>query len=97
MITHQYEEFKPVRQIWTWLIVLVLAALTLGWAMVTHMAVPDVERHWDFDVLPDTPGISPYSTQPSPEVGPVPPQVDLPIEISNLKTQISYSPPPRDG
>ena len=70
MITHEYEEYKPVRQIWTWLIILTLAALTLSWGMVTHMAVPDVARQWDFDVLPDTPGISPYATEPPPEVSP---------------------------
>jgi hypothetical protein len=108
MITHQYEEYKPVRQVWTWLAVVLLAAVTLGWAMVTHMAVPDVARHWDFDVLPDTPGISPYSTLLPPEVSPVPPQIDLPEEsirikkapasaISNRKSQISALPPSRDG
>jgi hypothetical protein len=70
--------------------------------------VPDVARHWDFDVLPDTPGISPYSTLLPPEVSPVPPQIDLPEEsirikkapasaISNRKSQISALPPSRDG
>ncbi|OHB64046.1 MAG: hypothetical protein A2Y76_02710 [Planctomycetes bacterium RBG_13_60_9] len=42
------------------------------------MAVPDVPRQWDFDVLPDTPGSSPYSTLPPPDVSPVPPQIELP-------------------
>jgi hypothetical protein len=108
MITHEYEEFKPVRQGWTWFIIFFLAALTLGWGMVTHMAVPDVVRHWDFDTLPDTPGSSPYSTQPPPEIGSAPPQIDLPAEglrinrppastISNLKSEISYSPPSGEG
>jgi hypothetical protein len=39
MITYQYEEYKPVRQIWTWLAILLLAVITLGWAMVTHMRI----------------------------------------------------------
>ena len=101
MITHEYEEFKPVRPIWTWLIILTLAALTLSWGMVTHMAVPDVARRWDFDVLPDTPGISPYATEPPPEVSPVPPQIDLPAEDIRIKrpptSAISDSLPARDG
>ena len=78
MIAHEYEEYKPVRQIWTWLIIILLAVITMGWGMVTHMAVPEVARHWDFDVLPDTPASSPYATQPPPRVSPVPPQIELP-------------------
>jgi hypothetical protein len=108
MITYQYEEYKPVRPIWTWLAVVLLAAVTLGWAMVTHMVVPDVARHWDFDVLPDTPGISPYSTLPPPEISPVPPQIDLPQEsirikkppasaVPDLESQKPDLPPSRDG
>jgi hypothetical protein len=108
MITHQYEEYKPVRQVWSWLAIILLAILTGTWGMVTHMTIPDVVRHWDFDVLPDTPGISPYSTLPLPAVAPVPPQIDLPEEsirikqppasaIPNLKSQISNLPPSRDG
>ena len=82
MITHQYEEYKPLRWFWGWLAIILLALLTAAWGMVTHMAVPDVVRQWDFEVLPDTPGISPYSTLPPPEVSPVPPQIDLPaVEI----------------
>lgn len=80
MITHQYEEYKPIRPIRSWLAILLLAVLTGTWGMVTHMAVPEVVRQWDFDVLPDTPGISPYSTLPPPEVLPVPPQIELPVE-----------------
>jgi len=107
MITHQYEEYKPVRQIWSWPAIILLAILTGTWGMVTHMAIPDVVRHWDFDVLPDTPGISPYSVLPPPEVSPVPPQIDLPEEgirirqppasaISNLESQIPGLPPSGD-
>ena len=108
MITHQYEEYKPVRRIWSWPAIILLALLTGTWGMVTHMAIPDVVRHWDFDVLPDTPGISLQSTLPPPAVAPVPPQIDLPEEsirikkspasaISDLQSQISSLPPSRDG
>lgn len=77
MLTHQYEELKPARPAWLWLAIGLLTLLTGAWGMVTHMAIPDVVRQWDFDVLPDTPGISPYSTLPPPQVAPVPPQIDL--------------------
>ena len=108
MITHQYEEYKPVGPVRSWLAIILLAILTGTWGMVTHMAIPDVVRHWDFDVLPDTPGISPYSTVPPPEVAPVPPQIDLPEEgiriqrppaspISDLKSQSSGLVSSRDG
>jgi hypothetical protein len=108
MITHQYEEYKPVHWLWAWLAVILLAILTASWGMITHMAVPDIARHWDFGVLPDTPGISPYSTLPPPEVSPVPPQIDLPAEgiringppepaSANLKSQISDSSRAREG
>jgi len=80
MINYQYEEFKQVRQVWTWLAILLMAVIILGWGMVTHMAVPDVPRHWDFDTLPDTPALSPYSTVPPPRVKRVPPQIGLPPE-----------------
>jgi hypothetical protein len=76
MITHEYEEYKPVQQIWTWLIIIIVVVLTLSWGMVTHMAVPDVERHWDFDTLPDTPAISPYATVPPPRPLQVPVQME---------------------
>ncbi len=108
MITHQYEEYKPIRPIWSWLAIILLAILTGTWGMMTHMAIPEAARQWDFDVLPDTPGISPYSTLPPPEVAPVPPQIDLPegrIRIrqpstsasSDLQFRMSNLPPSRDG
>jgi len=108
MITYQYEQYKPMRQVWSWLAIVLLAILTGTWGMITHMAVPDVARHWDFDVLPDTPGISPYSVRPPPKISSVPPQIDLPEEririkrpptsaISNHKSQVSGLPPSRDG
>ena len=98
MITHQYEEYKPIRLAWSWLAIVLLAIVTGIWGMATHMAVPDVVRQWDFDILPDTPGISPYSTLPPPGVwvpkrdlprlgslSPVPPQIDLPEERLRIK------------
>lgn len=80
MINYQYEEYKPVRRIWTWVAIVLLAVITLSWGMVTHMAIPDVVRQWDFDTLPDTPAMSPYSTVPPPQAKRTPAQIELPPE-----------------
>jgi len=95
MITHQYEELKPVRPVTAWSAIILLAILTGIWGMITHMAVPDVARRWDFDVLPDTPGISVYSTLPPPKVAPVPAQIDLPANVSGRQSQVASPPPVR--
>jgi hypothetical protein len=88
MITHQYEELKHVPPIWSWLAIILLAVLTGTWGMVTHMAIPDVVRHWEFDVLPDTPASSPYATLPPPAISPVPPQIELPPNRVNPSERI---------
>jgi hypothetical protein len=43
---------------------------------VTHMAVPNVERQWDFGILPDTPASSPYATVPPPDTREKPMQME---------------------
>lgn len=80
MLRYQLEEYKPARPIWGWIIVIVLAILTLSWGMIMHMAVPDVPRQWDFGVVPDAPGESAFSTVAPPRARTVPPQIELPIE-----------------
>jgi hypothetical protein len=87
MITHEYEEYKPVRQIWTWMIVIGLTVITLGWAMATHMAIPDVVRQWDFDTLPDTPAISPYATVRPPRALEAPVQMEPTPDLPNRRAQ----------
>lgn len=80
MIRYQLEEYKAAKPIWGWIIVIVLSILTLGWGMITHMAVPDVERHWDFGAVPDAPGQSAFSTVAPPRERLVPPQIESPLE-----------------
>ena len=87
MITHQYEEYKQVRRVWTWLAILFLAVVTLGWGMVTHMAVHDVPRQWDFDTLADTPGSSPYSTVP-PQKKVAPLQIEMPPDYAKQDVNV---------
>jgi hypothetical protein len=77
MIRYELEEYKPAPPTWGWVIIITLSVLTLGWGMVAHMAVPDVERQWDFGVVPDAPGESAFSTVPPPRARVVPPQVEL--------------------
>jgi hypothetical protein len=88
MITHQYEEYKPVGRVWTWLAILLLAVITLSWGMVTHMAVPDVPRYWDFGAVPDAPGESPFSTAPPPRAKAAPPQIELPPDYAGQDVNV---------
>jgi uncharacterized membrane protein len=88
MITYQYEEYKPVGRVRRWLAILLLAVITLSWGMVTHMAVPDVPRHWDFDTLADTPASSPYATVPPPQVKVVPAQIELPPDYAGQDVNV---------
>lgn len=49
-----------------WAAVLVFTALLLGRGLLTAWTVPDGERSWDVDALPDTPGASRYGIAPLP-------------------------------
>jgi len=51
--------------------------------MVSHMAVPEVVRQWDFGAMPDAPGQTTFSTVPPPDVRVVPPQIELPPDYAN--------------
>ena len=80
MFRYQLEEYKPLQPIWGWIIIIVISVLTLSWGMITHMAVPEVVRQWDFGTVPDAPGESAFSTVPPPLAREVPPQIELPPE-----------------
>jgi hypothetical protein len=63
MAQEQFEEYRVVRgKIMGWVLLVIFSALVMGWGMFIHMMVPDIPRTWDFGALPDTPGISVYST-----------------------------------
>jgi hypothetical protein len=74
----QYEEYKDEKQTWIWTAVIIFSVLLLSWGMLLHMIIPDAPRSWDFDVLPDAPGQSKYSTVPSVHEANVPVQLELP-------------------
>jgi hypothetical protein len=85
MIRLEYEEYRSTGPVQGWIIVIVTSILTLTWGMVTHMAVPEVVRHWDFGAVPDTPGMSIYSTVP-PAPGPAAaPQIELPPDKTRAR------------
>jgi hypothetical protein len=44
--------------------------------------IPSAPRQWDFDIYPDTPAESIFSTSPPPEVWPVPRQIELPPKVT---------------
>jgi len=78
MLRFQFEEYRPAKPIWGWIIVITASILTLSWGMVSHMAVPEVVRQWDFGAIPDAPGQTAFSTVPPPDVPVAPPQIELP-------------------
>jgi hypothetical protein len=63
MAQEQFEEYRVVKGTFRgWLLLIVFSLLVMGWGMFIHMMVPESPRTWDFGVIPDTPGISAYST-----------------------------------
>ncbi len=85
MLRLEYEEYKSARPLQGWLIVIITAFLTLSWGMVTHMAVPEVVRHWDFGEVPDAPGQSIYSTAKPPSAPAAAQQIELPPDLEGKK------------
>jgi hypothetical protein len=51
MLRFEFEEYRPARPFWGWVIVITASVLTLSWGMVSHMAVPEVVRQWDFGAV----------------------------------------------
>jgi hypothetical protein len=82
MLKFEYEQYKPVRQVWTWLAVLLLSAITIGWGLLGHAVVRQGPRHWDYGTLPDAPAQSPYSTVPPPRAKAAPVQIELPPDFT---------------
>ncbi len=60
------EDRDPVRErkeaIYGWAIVAGLSAAVLLWGLVVFWTVGDPKPRWDFGVVADVPGESPYST-----------------------------------
>lgn len=80
----KYEEYRNISQRSLWLIIAAFTVAVLAWGMFIHMMVPDVERHWDFGVLPQSPSESKYSTI----IPPVSPSAaDIPIQLERARVE----------
>ena len=74
----EYEEYKRLPQAVGWLLLVLLSASLIGYALWVHALVPDVDRQWDFGALPQAPAASIYSTRLTPAEK-VPPQQLQPL------------------
>jgi hypothetical protein len=64
MAQESFEEYRVVKgPVMGWVLLFIFSALVWGWGMFIHMMVPESPREWDFGAIPDTPGISIYSTK----------------------------------
>ena len=61
--------------VWSWIVIILVAALVVAWGLVAFMLVRDVPRTWHRGALPDTPSESIYSTSPAPDAANPPPQI----------------------
>ena len=77
-----YEEYKPISDFASWVILILFSAFVLGSAMFVHMILPDRERQWEYGALSDVPGQSIYSTQ-VPKVAPI-----APLDQDKVPTQL---------
>ncbi len=68
-----------------WFLVLMFAAFILGWAMVMMTIIKDVPRKWDYEILPDAPSQSIYSTREYKEELFPPDQIEHLPEAKELK------------
>jgi hypothetical protein len=63
--------------IWSWIIVAAIAVLFLCWGLILFFTVGDKgPPPWDFGVVEDIPGQSPYSTERDWSADPAPQHVD---------------------
>ncbi len=71
-----YEENRPVRPAWSWVILILFCAAIVGWGLLNYATIKDRPRAWDFGQLKDTPAESIVSTRrPPPPGAAAPPQI----------------------
>jgi hypothetical protein len=58
-----FEEHHEGSNKLAWVLILLFAAFILGWCMVLMLIIKSPPREWDFQVLPDAPSQSIYSTK----------------------------------
>ena len=77
--------------LWSWIVVLLVAALVVAWGLVAFTLVRDVPRTWHHGALPDTPSESIYSTNPTPDAANPPRQI-LPLPEAKPKKDAGGGP-----
>jgi hypothetical protein len=63
----------------SWLVVILITLLLLGWVQLIHTLVGDRDRTWDYGSQAYIPGDSRYSTEEPPLAQPEPPRQIAPI------------------
>jgi hypothetical protein len=58
-----------------WIVIVLIAMLVVAWGLLAFALVRDVPRAWHYGALPDTPGESVYSSNPTPDATTPPPQI----------------------
>jgi hypothetical protein len=82
---------KAAGPVWGWVIVILVAALVVAWGLASFVLVPDVPRAFNSGALPDAPGESVYSTNPTPREA-VPP-LQIPSATETLQPKESGGAP----
>ena len=63
-IMTEYEEYtESGNNRMGWFLIIMFAAFILGWAMVMMTIIKEPPRKWDYEILPDAPSQSIYSTR----------------------------------
>ncbi len=82
----QYEEYTESGNNRTgWFLILMFASFILGWAMVMMAIIKEPPRRWDYEILPDAPSQSIYSTREYKEELFPPDQIEHLPEAKELK------------
>ena len=58
-----YEEYHEGSNRMGWFLILLFAAFILGWAVIMMFIIKEPRREWDYQILPDAPSQSIYSTR----------------------------------
>ncbi len=82
----QYEEYnESSSNKMGWFLVVMFAGFILGWAMIMMSIIKEPPRKWDYEILPDAPSQSIYSTREYKEELFPPDQIEHLPEAKELK------------
>jgi hypothetical protein len=73
------EENGELSSFWSWIIMVAVCIVIVGWGIFNYLSIPDQARKWDIGALRDVPGQSIYSTA-APKVN----ESSVPIQVQPL-------------